>query len=259
MSLFFVFFASIDSKRGIRYNRKGRMETESGDFIARSSTVDGSAAAAPKAFQSKFSRTGAQGRPRVFRTGKNRICLRSFFRFNGTERPGRFARSPWGDRGGTSIGGSCVSVGRNVFSGRGQHGGEYQSHLNGMRSGDAVVVQRDVHKSVIHGLVLAGANPIFLRPREDMRGIPAGIIPDDLEALLEREKHVKAVLITSPNYYGIGTDVRALSDICHRRDIPLLVDEAHGAHFGFASACRLPPCNAGRMRRCSLRIRCCRR
>lgn len=99
--------------------------------------------------------------------------------------------------------------------------------------GDLLLVQRNVHKSVIHGLMLAGAQAVFLSPRWDGdHGIASGVGPDELERALRQHPHAKGVFLTNPNYYGMTVDLKLLAEIVHRYGKILLVDEAHGAHFG---------------------------
>jgi arginine/lysine/ornithine decarboxylase len=100
--------------------------------------------------------------------------------------------------------------------------------------GRKILVDRNVHKSVVASLILAGAEPVWLRPRWDAERQIAHPAPArDVEAALERDEDVSAVLIITPTEYGTGADVRGIAEICHRRGIPLLVDEAWGAHFPF--------------------------
>ncbi|GAB7387241.1 aminotransferase class I/II-fold pyridoxal phosphate-dependent enzyme [Bacillaceae bacterium] len=100
--------------------------------------------------------------------------------------------------------------------------------------GDKIIVQRNAHKSVFHGIVLARANPLFVEPRYDRDWqVAAGVEPSRLAEMLAEHPDAKAVFLTDPNYYGIGTDIARIAEICHERDIPLLVDQAHGAHYGF--------------------------
>lgn len=99
--------------------------------------------------------------------------------------------------------------------------------------GDVLLVQRNVHKSVIHGLMLAHANAVFLAPQLDVDSglmtIPS--IQTVYEAL-QRYPEAKGLLVTNPNYYGMVAQLSPLVELCHVNGIPLLVDEAHGAHFG---------------------------
>jgi arginine decarboxylase len=106
--------------------------------------------------------------------------------------------------------------------------------------GDLLIVQRNVHKSVIHGLMLAGARAVFISPQVDQEsGIAAGVRPVDVEEALRQYPDAKGVLLTNPNYYGMGVDLKQIAAITHHYDKPLVVDEAHGAHFGFHPS--LPP------------------
>jgi arginine decarboxylase len=106
--------------------------------------------------------------------------------------------------------------------------------------GDILLVQRNVHKSVIHGLMIAGARAVFLTPQWDPEeGIATGVNAKDVERALQAYPEAKGLLITNPNYYGMGIDLKPLAELMHRLGKPLLVDEAHGAHFGFHP--ELPP------------------
>ncbi|MGF7049675.1 arginine/lysine/ornithine decarboxylase [Paenibacillus sp. DS2015] len=98
---------------------------------------------------------------------------------------------------------------------------------------DVLLVQRNVHKSVLHGLMLAGAQAVFLQPEVDPTTRLA-IAPSNetVEQALLAYPEAKGVLVTMPNYYGMGSDLATMADICHRYHVPLLVDEAHGAHYG---------------------------
>ncbi|MBN6187366.1 aminotransferase class I/II-fold pyridoxal phosphate-dependent enzyme [Aneurinibacillus sp. BA2021] len=101
--------------------------------------------------------------------------------------------------------------------------------------GDTILVQRNAHKSVCNGLLLAGAQPVYIVPQiEPETEVAAGIHPEQLQEALRAHPEAKAVWITNPNYYGMTQDVQALAELCHEAGIPLLVDEAHGAHLGQA-------------------------
>lgn len=105
--------------------------------------------------------------------------------------------------------------------------------------GDVMLVPRNVHKSVLHGLMLAGAKAVFIPPKwEEGSGLAAGVEVAAVEAALERHPLAAAVMVTSPGYYGHTSDIAAIAALAHRCGKPLLVDEAHGAHFGFHD--RLP-------------------
>jgi arginine decarboxylase len=97
-----------------------------------------------------------------------------------------------------------------------------------------ILVGRDAHKSVISGLVLSGLQPTWVHPSYDedlhLAHPPA---PGAVEQALDRDPDVAGVLITSPTPYGTCADIGAIAEICHRRGLPLLVDEAWGAHLPF--------------------------
>ena len=99
---------------------------------------------------------------------------------------------------------------------------------------DKVLIARNSHKAVYHAAVLRGLKPVYLYPPVlDELSINGGIWPEETEELLIKHKDIKLVIITSPTYEGIVSDVKAIAEVAHRNKAMLLVDEAHGAHFGF--------------------------
>ena len=100
--------------------------------------------------------------------------------------------------------------------------------------GDRVVVQRNVHSSVIDGLVLSGMRPTFVAPELDPElGIAHGLTPESLAAALDETPGAVAAMVVSPTYFGACADVAALAEVAHARGVPLVVDEAWGAHLHF--------------------------
>jgi lysine decarboxylase len=100
--------------------------------------------------------------------------------------------------------------------------------------GDRVVVQRNVHSSVIDGLVLSGMRPTFVAPELDPElGIAHGLTPESLAAGLDATPGAVAAMVVSPTYFGACADVAALAAVAHERGVPLVVDEAWGAHLHF--------------------------
>lgn len=100
--------------------------------------------------------------------------------------------------------------------------------------GGRAVVARNCHKSVYHGLELCGLTPNWLRPDWCAPlGIWGSVSPDEVARALEETPDARFVLLTSPTYEGVLSDIAAIAALCHARDVPLLVDEAHGAHLGF--------------------------
>ena len=123
---------------------------------------------------------------------------------------------------------------RTYFLTNGSTAGILAAVLAVCNPGDAIVVPRNVHRSVISGLILSGADPIFVMPIYDEElDIVHGVDVTDLQRVLISNPDVKAILIVSPTYYGICSDIKSIAALAHDRNLPLIVDEAHGAHFGF--------------------------
>ena len=101
--------------------------------------------------------------------------------------------------------------------------------------GGRILVARNCHKAVYHALYLRELQPVYIYPHEDHRlGINGGISAERVERYLEENPDVQAFLLTSPTYDGIVSDIKAIAEVVHRHGIPLIVDEAHGAHFHFS-------------------------
>ncbi|OYE04841.1 aminotransferase class I/II-fold pyridoxal phosphate-dependent enzyme [Nostoc sp. 'Peltigera membranacea cyanobiont' 232] len=113
-------------------------------------------------------------------------------------------------------------------------------------TGDKIILPRNVHSSAIAGLILSGAIPIFLNPEYDsVLDIAHSITPNAVESALQQHPNAKAVLTVYPTYYGVCGDLSAIANITHQYNIPLLVDEAHGAHFAFHPELPTPALAAG--------------
>lgn len=101
--------------------------------------------------------------------------------------------------------------------------------------GERVLVARNAHRSVVSGLAIAGLTPTWLPIQSHpATGAPLGLDPDVLRGALEQDPGVVAVLLTDPNYQGVSTDLPAVVDAAHERDLPVVVDQAWGAHLGMA-------------------------
>jgi arginine decarboxylase len=113
-------------------------------------------------------------------------------------------------------------------------------------TGDKIILPRNIHSSAIAGLILSGAMPIFVNPEYDpILDIAHSITPETVAAALQKHPDAKAVLMVYPTYYGVCGDVKAIANITHSYNIPLLVDEAHGAHFAFHPEFPMPALTAG--------------
>lgn len=100
--------------------------------------------------------------------------------------------------------------------------------------GDKIILPRNIHQSAIAGLVTSGAIPVFVNPEYDADfNLAHSVAPTTISEALAKHPNAKAVLLVSPTYYGTCGDVATIAQLCHQHGIPLLVDEAHGPHFGF--------------------------
>jgi arginine decarboxylase len=98
--------------------------------------------------------------------------------------------------------------------------------------GQKLLVPRNAHRSVVNALVLSGLTPIWYEPQWDAQWQTyTGVLPQSIKELLRTESGCAGIVIVSPTYGGALSDVAALSAIAHEHKVPLIVDEAHGAHF----------------------------
>ena len=127
-------------------------------------------------------------------------------------------------------------------------------------NGGKILTARNCHKAVYHAICLNRLEAEYLYPEEITEfGINGGIRAEDVRKALEKDAmrcagnsgdvrgkitKIQAVLITSPTYEGVVSDIRAIADAAHEYGIPLIVDEAHGAHLEFADQCHSFPKSA---------------
>ncbi|MFE5324495.1 aminotransferase class I/II-fold pyridoxal phosphate-dependent enzyme [Paenibacillus sp. NPDC056579] len=132
---------------------------------------------------------------------------------------------------------ACFGAEETFFLINGSTVGNLAMIMSVCRRGDLLLVQRDAHKSVIHGLMLAGARAVFLNPEIDpVTGLTLGVRQEDVKAALQKYPEAQGLLITRPSYYGMATPLEGIAQLLHDYGKPLLVDEAHGGHFGFHPA-----------------------
>ena len=111
--------------------------------------------------------------------------------------------------------------------------------LSAVGRGDKLIMPRNVHRSAINALILCGAIPIYVNPGiDDILGIALGMRVEDVAAAIARHPDAKAVFVNNPTYYGICSDLRAITELAHAHGMKVLVDEAHGTHLYFSD--RLP-------------------
>lgn len=100
--------------------------------------------------------------------------------------------------------------------------------------GDQIILPRNVHQCAIAGLILSGAIPIFINPEYDVDAdLVYSITPRAVTTALRQHPDAKAVMMVYPTYQGVCGDLEEIAQITHQLNIPLIVDEAHGPHFGF--------------------------
>ena len=102
--------------------------------------------------------------------------------------------------------------------------------------GGKVITGRILHRSAVNAMALLDLRPVWVLPENDAGpGLPGRIRPEDIRSALARHPDASAVYLTSPNYYGVLCDIPAIARICREFGVPLLVDNAHGAHLRFTS------------------------
>jgi lysine decarboxylase len=120
------------------------------------------------------------------------------------------------------------------FCGNGSTEGNQALALALGRPDDRVVVSRSTHKSVLAGLVLSGLEPVWVRPDVDpATGLPLALQPERVAAALDAAPDASGVFLVEPSFVGVLSDVPAIAELVHARGIPLVVDQAWGAHLGF--------------------------
>ena len=106
--------------------------------------------------------------------------------------------------------------------------------MTACKAGDKIIMPRNVHRSAINALILSGAVPVYVNPGVNSElGIPLGMSVKDVEQAILENPDAKAILINNPTYYGICSNLQAITDLAHQHDMLVLVDEAHGTHFYF--------------------------
>lgn len=112
--------------------------------------------------------------------------------------------------------------------------GIYSMILAATNPGDKIIIPRNCHKSVTGAVILGRLKPIYISPELDHKfNIASGIAPDTISRAIQEHPDAKAVVVTNPTFYGVCSDLEQIAKIAHENNMLLLVDEAHGSHFGF--------------------------
>ena len=111
---------------------------------------------------------------------------------------------------------------------------------------ETIIIPREAHRSVISGLVLSGAKPVYMDCQFDERwGIPLGVSLNDAVKTMDANPEAKAILLVYPNYYGVGVDIVNIVKEARKRGMIVLVDEAHGPHLPFSKNLSIEAIAAG--------------
>ena len=106
--------------------------------------------------------------------------------------------------------------------------------MSTVKSGDEIILPRNVHRSAINALVVSGAVPVYINPGIDRKlGIPLGMSVADVRKAVAEHPSAKAILVNNPTYYGICSNIEEIVRIAHEAGMLVLADEAHGTHFYF--------------------------
>lgn len=114
------------------------------------------------------------------------------------------------------------------------------------KSGDKIIMPRNVHRSAINALILCDAVPVYVNPDVNKQlGISLGMSVEQVEKAIKENPDAKAVMVNNPTYYGICSDLKRITEIAHAHGMLVLVDEAHGTHFYFGENFPITAMNAG--------------
>lgn len=101
-------------------------------------------------------------------------------------------------------------------------------------------MSRNCHKAAYHAVYLRDITPVYVLPKPTDFGIMGSLDPEDVERTLDTQPDIRAVLVVSPTYDGVVSDIEKIATAAHRHGVPLIVDEAHGAHFPFGEGHLFP-------------------
>lgn len=106
--------------------------------------------------------------------------------------------------------------------------------MSTLRPGDKFIVPRNAHKSVISAMILTGAEPVYIQPYVDnYLGVAMAITADEVRQALRQQPDAKAIFVINTTFYGMAPELERIVEIAEDYEIPVLVDEAHGAHLKF--------------------------
>ncbi len=118
--------------------------------------------------------------------------------------------------------------------------------MSSCQAGDKVILPRNAHKSAINALILGGITPVYVQPQmSEQLGIAMGMTVEKLKEAIAIHPDAKAVFVINPTYYGACSNLKEIVKLCHKHDMAVLVDEAHGAHLHFNDKLPMSAMQAG--------------
>lgn len=141
---------------------------------------------------------------------------------------------------------ACCGAEESYYLVNGSTGGILSAVSAALPASGHILMARNCHKSAYHAAYLRNLRTSYLYPKmlEDY-DIFDMVSPEQIEEALDKEPDIQAVLLVSPTYEGRISNIRQISEIVHARGIPLIVDEAHGAHLGWSDAVHENSCRQG--------------
>ena len=144
------------------------------------------------------------------------------------------------------LGADAWGADRSFYLVNGSSTGNHAFLLSMLGPGDEVIVARDIHKSMMVALIHTGATPVWVAPRlHPEHNVGLGVDPYDIAAALDAHPLAKLVILVSPSYCGVSSDLVAISAIAHSRGVAVYVDEAWGPHFHFHPALPMSAMESG--------------
>lgn len=126
------------------------------------------------------------------------------------------------------------NVKRSYLQINGTSGGIIASILASVKPGRKLIMARNCHKSVFNALTLGNIQPVYAKPDYiEEHGIMGAVSPEEIKRCIDENPDADAIILPSPNYYGICSDIRAIAEVAHAAGKVLIVDQAHGAHLQF--------------------------
>ncbi len=127
----------------------------------------------------------------------------------------------------------------------GTSSGNHAMILSACRPGDKILIARNAHRSVLTGLILSGAKPVFFMPSVDEQlKLTLNVAFEEVKRTIDSNPDARSIFITSPNYYGICADIERIIAYAHERGLIVMVDEAHGPHLKFHPSLPIPALEA---------------